>query len=142
MKREMIQKLMTNRYMNQHKLKVQPVKKFMINTKEIKMSFLKKMHEICVGDKRNDNIGGYYVSSLEEAEMRSSADSVNGDDDLVSGFDATTCSVNNIYEIFDNKDGIITIWEGKAIKIPYSDLSQDSNYLKMIRINTKKTGFD
>ena len=43
MKREMIQKLMTKRDMNQQKPKVQPVNKLMRNIKEIKMSFLKKI---------------------------------------------------------------------------------------------------
>ena len=47
----MIQKLMAKREMNQNKLKVQPVKKLMKNIREIKMSFLKNMHEICEGEK-------------------------------------------------------------------------------------------
>ena len=42
------------------------------------------MHENCEGDKRNDNIGGDDVASVEEAEMRSSTDSVNENDYLVS----------------------------------------------------------
>ena len=62
---------MTKRDMNQQKPKVQPVNKLMRNIKEIKMSFLKK---ICMrfleAKKRNDNIGGDDVASVEEAEMR------------------------------------------------------------------------
>ena len=54
----------------------------------------------CVGYKINDSIGGDYFSSVEEAEMRSSVNSINGDDDLVSRFDATTCLGENIYDIF------------------------------------------
>ena len=74
----------------------------------------------------------------------------DNNDDLVSEFDASTCSGDSVYEIFDNNDEIIvedstvwvntndTIWEGKVIKITYCDLRQDSNNLKMICINTKK----
>ena len=50
MKRGVIQKLMTKRYLNQHKLKFQPVNKWMRNTKEVKMSLLKNKHEICECD--------------------------------------------------------------------------------------------
>ena len=66
------------------------------------------MHESFEGDKRNDNSGGDDVSLVEESEMRSSKDSVNDDDDLVNGFDASTCSGDNIYGIFDNEDKTIT----------------------------------
>ena len=38
----------------------------------------------------NDNICGDDVASVEEAEMRSSTGSLNGNDDSVSGFDAST----------------------------------------------------
>ena len=51
------------------------------------------MHENCEGDKRNDNIGGDDVALVEESEMRSSTDSVNENDNLVSGFDASTLQV-------------------------------------------------
>ena len=74
---------------------------------------------------------------------------------MVIGFDASTCSGDSVYEIIDNADEIITtdytvwvnnnkgIWEGRVIQIPYSDLPQDSNNLKLIWINTKrKKGFD
>ena len=70
--------------MNQQKPKVQPVKKLARNIKQVKISFLENMHENCEGDKRNDNIGGDDVASVEEAEMRSSTDSVNENDYLVS----------------------------------------------------------
>ena len=41
--------------------------------------------------------------------MRSSTYDVNdNDDDFVSGFDAPTCSEDNVYDIFENKDEIIT----------------------------------
>ena len=56
--------------------------------------------------------------------------------------------------IFDNEDKIITedftiwfnrnktIWLRRAIKTPYGDFSHNSNYLKLIWINTKsKKGF-
>ena len=74
---------------------------------------------------------------------------------MVIGFDASTCSGDSVYDIFDNADEINTkdytvrvnnnkgIWEGRVIQIPYSDLPQDSNNLKLIWINTKrKKGFD
>ena len=34
------------------------------------MLFLKNMHEICEGEKINDNIGGDDVASVQEAEMK------------------------------------------------------------------------
>ena len=41
--------------------------------------------------------------------MKSREYSVNyNDDDLVSGFDAFTCSGDSVYELFDNEDEIIT----------------------------------
>ena len=98
MNMDTIQKLTMNIYMKQHILKVQPVKKFMTNIKEKKMSFLKKIHEICKGEKMNDKIGGDDVVFVEESEMRLNTGSVNGYDDSVSGFDASTFSGDNIYE--------------------------------------------
>ena len=61
------------------------------------------MHGICEGDKRNYNIGGDDVASFDEIEMRSITDTVNENDDVVSGFDPYTCSGDNVYEIFENK---------------------------------------
>ena len=61
--------------------------------------------------------------------MSSITDYVNDNDDLVSGFDAFTCSGDNVYNCFENEDGIITedldvwvntnkiIWEFRVIKI-------------------------
>ena len=41
--------------------------------------------------------------------MRSSVNSVNyNDDGLVGGFDASTCSGDSVYDIFENEDIIIT----------------------------------
>ena len=114
------------------------------------MSLLINMHEIYEGDKIKDNIGGDDVSSAEESEMGSSTDYINDNDNLVSGFDASTCSGDNVYDIFENDDEIINkdsivwvytnkrYWEWRIIKFPYSDLPQDSNYLKLKWINTKK----
>ena len=67
------------------------------------------MHEICEGDKINDNISGDNVASVEESEIGSSTDYVNANDYLVSGFDASTCSGDNLYDIFDNEDEMITV---------------------------------
>ena len=50
------------------------------------------------------NIGGDDVAYVEEYEMRSSTDSLNYNNDLVRGFDAYTCSGDNLYDIFDNQD--------------------------------------
>ena len=82
--------------------------------------------------------------------MESSADSVNdGDENLVSGFDESTCSGDSVSEVFDNEDNIITedstilvnnneeMFQG-GLRIPFSDLPQDSNNLKLIWINTKR----
>ena len=54
----------------------------------------------------NDERGGKDVTSVEESEIRSitSIDSVNDNDDPVSGFDASTCSGEIFYNIFDNKE--------------------------------------
>ena len=56
--------------------------------------------------KTNDERGGKDVTSVEESEIRSitSIDSVNDNDDPVSGFDASTCSGEIFYNIFDNKE--------------------------------------
>ena len=60
--------------------------------------------------------------------MSPSTVSVNGNDDLVSEFYASTCSGDNVYDIFENEDEIITensivwvntnktIWEGSVNK--------------------------
>ena len=104
----------------------------------------------------NAEIGGDDVDSAEESETSQSKESVNVNDDSIREFDAPTCSGENVYDIFENQDEIITedsiiwvntnktIWEGKVIKIPYSDLLQDYNYMKLIWINKKKEakGFD
>ena len=87
--------------------------------------------------------------------MSSNAYDVNDiEDNLVSKFDASTCSGDSVYIIFDIEDKIITedftiwfnrnktIWLRRAIKTPYGDFSHNSNYLKLIWINTKsKKGF-
>ena len=79
--------------------------------------------------------------------MRSSTYSVNINEDSVSVFDASNCSGHNVYDIFENEDEIITVdsivwvdtnkknWEGRVIKVPYSDLPHDSNDLKLMCIN-------
>ena len=99
------------------------------------------LHEINEGDERYDNIGGDDVASVEEAEMKSSSDSINDNGgDLFSEFYASTCSGDSVYDIFKNEDEIITeyynVWlntnkrirERRFIKIPYSGLPQDTNY--------------
>ena len=40
--------------------------------------------------------------------MRLSANSLNQNDDLFSGIYASTCSGDNVYDIFDHEDEIIT----------------------------------
>ena len=42
--------------------------------------------------KINDGMGGDYFASVKEAEMRSSTDSVNENNDFWYGFDASTCA--------------------------------------------------
>ena len=61
-------------------------------------------------------------------------------------FYASTCSGDNIYDIFENEDEIIREdsivwvntnfknWNGRVIKIPYNDLPQDNYYLQLIWI--------
>ena len=56
---------------------------------------------------------------------------------MVSVFDKFTCSGDIVCDIFDNEDNIITgnyivwvntnkaIWQGKFIKIPFSDMPHD-----------------
>ena len=108
MKRKMIHKLMTKRDMNQQKPKVQPVKKLARNIKQVKISFLENMHENFEGDQNNYNICGDDVDLVREIEMRSSINVVNENDELVSGFDAYNSSGDNVYDIFDDEDKIIT----------------------------------
>ena len=81
---------------------------------------------------------------------RPSSESVNDHDDSINEFDASTCSGDNFYNIFSNEEEIIpedpivwinnnkTIWEVRVIKIPFSGLPEDSNYLKLKWNNTKK----
>ena len=65
---------------------------------------------ICEGEELNDARGGKYVALVEEAEMSSIpiSESVNEKDDTVGEFDASTCSGDNVYDIFENKEEIIT----------------------------------
>ena len=58
-------------------------------------------------------------------------------------FDESTCSGDTYYDIFDKEEEIITedsffwvntnktIWEGRIIKIPFSDVPKDAKYLKL-----------
>ena len=93
--------------MNQQKLKLQPVKKLTRNLKDKKMSF-QKIHEIYKGDKRHDKNGGDDVSSIEEAQLSSSKYYVNeNNDDLVSVFDASTCSGDIVHDVFDMRGEIL-----------------------------------
>ena len=67
--------------------------------------------------------------------MRSSTYYENDNDNLVSGFDASTFAGDNVYEIIGNKDSIINydsiVWvntnkiilEESVIKVPYSNLA-------------------
>ena len=71
--------------------------------KKGKISLLKHLHEMCDGDNGNDNIGGDDVASVEESEMRSSAYSVNVNDNLVSGFDASTLQVTMFMTLLEIK---------------------------------------
>ena len=96
--------------------------------------------------------GGDDNNLFEEAESssRPSSEYLNKKDDSVSEFNASTCSDDNFYDIFDNEEEIITgdsivwvntikkIWEGRVIKIPFSDFPDHSKHLKLICINTKK----
>ena len=55
------------------------------------------------GNEINDNTSCDYDASVEDSEMRSSEDSVNDDDEnLVSGFDESTCSGDSVSDILDN----------------------------------------
>ena len=62
--------------------------------------------------------------------------------------------LDEFYDIYDNEDENITkysivwvntnktIWEGRVVKIPFSEMSEYAKYLKLIWINTKrKKGF-
>ena len=58
--------------------------------------------------------------------------------------------IDEFYDIYDNEDENITedsivwvntnrtIWEGRFIKMPFSEMSEDAKHLKLIWINTKK----
>ena len=82
--------------------------------------------------------------------MGSSIDYVKDNDYFFSGFDASNFSGDNVYNIFENQDVIITedsnvqvdtnknIWERGFVEIPYSDFPQDFNDLKLMWVNQKK----
>ena len=96
------------RGMNQQKLKVQPVKNQTRNIKEVKMSLLKDIYmKFMKVAKEMITLVVIILLHLKKQKMRSSTDSVNYNDDFFSGFDASTCSGDNIYDIFDNEDKII-----------------------------------
>ena len=58
--------------------------------------------------------------------------------------------LDEFYDIYDNEDENntedsivqvntnITIWEGRVVKIPFSEVPEDAKHLKLIWINTKK----
>ena len=50
--------------------------------------------------KINAKIGGDDVPSVEESEISQSIESVNGCDDFLSEFGESTCSGENVYDIF------------------------------------------
>ena len=77
--------------------------------------------------------------------MSSNEDSITNNDEIVVGvFDGPTCSGGSVCDIFDNEYHIITedyifwvntnrsICQGKVIEIPFSDLPQYYNHLKLI----------
>ena len=61
--------------------------------------------------------------------------------------DESTCYDDKYYKIYDNEEENITrdyivwvntnktIWEGRVIKIPFSDVLEDAKHLKLIWIN-------
>ena len=81
--------------MNKKKLKVQLVKKLMIQKKDVKCQWRKRRWQ-----KKCDHIVGDDVDSAEEAKIRSSKDYVNNNDDLVSGLDASSWAGDNVYDFF------------------------------------------
>ena len=64
-----------------------------------------KLNENDEGKEMNDEIGGKDVVLVSESEMRSipSTDSVNNNDSLVVEYDTSTCSGDNVYDIFENE---------------------------------------
>ena len=75
----------------------------------------------------------------------------NGSKDIdLDEIDESTCSDDTYYDIYDNEEEIIpeysivwvntnkTIWEGRVIRIPFSEMSEDAKHLKLIWINTKR----
>ena len=61
-----------------------------------------------VNVKINAKIGGDDVPSVEESEISQSIESVNGCDDFMSEFGESTCSGENVYDIFQNEDEMLT----------------------------------
>ena len=96
--------------------------------------------------------GGDIDALVEEVEFISipSSEYLNEKSDLVGEFDASTCSDHRFYDIFDKEKGIITdglpvwvntnktIWEGRVIKITFSDLPEYAKNLKLIWIIKEK----
>ena len=96
----------------------------------------------------NNERGDNYVALVEEAEIssRPSSEYLNEKGDSVGEFDASTCSGDKFYDIFDKEGEIINegsiVWvntnknilEGRVIKIPFSDFPEDAKHLKLIWI--------
>ena len=86
-------------------------------------------------------------------QMREKNDSETTDSVVTTANNEESCGnvdIENFYDIFGDLDEHIkenttvwvntkkTIWEVTVIKIPYSEKSEDSKYLKVVWINTKK----
>ena len=118
--------------------------------------------EECVYD-RNNNKNEEYDEEKYEGETTDSESTTmdegkgviherGGKDVDLDEFDESTCSGDRYYDIFDKEEYIITegsmvwvntnktVWEGRFIKIPFSDVPEDAKHLKLIRIHTKKEG--
>ena len=90
-----------------------------------------------------DNIGSDYVSSIEESEKRQSTDTVNENDNAVSGWYASTCSCDKVYDISDTEDGIITeysiVWFNTNKIISKAYFVCTSHLERTSRIRTQKS---
>ena len=96
-------------------------------------------------DKKNKNKNDRIEEGKNEGETTDSVSTTVNNEESCGNVD-----IEDFYDIFGDLDEYITedsivwvntkktIWEGRVIKIPFSEKSEDSKHLKLIWINTKK----
>ena len=100
---------------------------------------------------RNNNKNKKYDEGKNEGETTNSESTTIYGGKFVNNEEfGNNVNLDEFYDIYDNDDKNITedsivwlntnktIWEGRVIKIPFSEVPEDAKHLKLIWINTKK----